>query len=1085
MIKTNKNERQSRGIKRTICIGLGGTGRDVLMRIRRLIVDRYGDLKELPIISFLDIDTDKAAFSTSDLTTGSTYHGVDLTFREGERIAATMNRTEVNNFIRGIERRQSYEREGPYDHIGRWFPPQLLKDIKAIEEGAKGIRPVGRLAFFNNYRCINNAIKLAENRTLGHQASLIAKGLVVEGGLDVFLVGSLCGGTGSGMFLDLAYILRQKYGDIGAKIFGYLVISPELYGNTPSMNANTYAALKELNHYATTGTKFEACYDPQNLAIVQEYRPPFDYVYLISHQTEKEYKITEKSKLCNVIARKIALDCFGELAPVIKGMRDNFMQHTIARDLHPRPNIQKYLTFGLAEIYFPRNKIVQIALNRISLKLLNFWLYGEGQSPDSQELLERFLINWNSNLSGQYNIFTSKLEEASIDGNKTFSSAINSWKKRLDNEISEIDNKDDHLAIKQQLSRKLRQQFRTVQPGENESTRGIWLTRVQQVSPNIKEEFKRDIHLYLQELLNPENEYFSITVARAWLEALMTKLNQYAGNLEEVKQSLAGMYSSDDAEKHCRQIEEIIEEIESKSGWLRFDRDRKTSQVKEQAKRSVEKIANLSGHNFEYSLTVEGIKIVKELQKYLRKISSEITDFNSLILKSIEEYEKEENELRQLNFDDEMSGEAIFSEGDIEACYQIIIPEEENRSQLVFLSKKVAERIVGETSLTGFINQRLDDKELQKEINETVDSIFGSRSLNLVQSVIKRFVENYSIPTERSTRLAQIRQESSLLLPLDLHAPYFYDDAGKKIEIIAFKDIDDRAVKQFKNTLLNDVGFSESAITPIQAEDEVTFVREYAGFPLRLLKSLPQMRQQYIRQQNYGSSFLHNDYATIFIDIIPPDARKIEELEDVFYPCLALDLLEYNPETRRFEFQYYDRLRGSYHTACLSLVWSEALETLSTRQDMTEELTNKLENAILEIEKSPSSWEEYHLPKLQEFVRKVDDLKEEAPNYPYKSAVIGTRGTIDTRAKTGIIERFCHKIEARLNSKILLENPGDIVEQKSIPGEIVIDNNTTNGDNRSKRREEIKLLKQDLEDGIITEEEYEDLRKKILEKYPI
>lgn len=61
MNQSTTNELQYRGINRTICIGLGGTGRDVLMRIRRLIVDRYGDLSNLPIVSFVHIDTDKAA----------------------------------------------------------------------------------------------------------------------------------------------------------------------------------------------------------------------------------------------------------------------------------------------------------------------------------------------------------------------------------------------------------------------------------------------------------------------------------------------------------------------------------------------------------------------------------------------------------------------------------------------------------------------------------------------------------------------------------------------------------------------------------------------------------------------------------------------------------------------------------------------------------------------------------------------------------------------------------------------------------------------------------------------------------------
>ncbi|MFM6609744.1 MAG: tubulin-like doman-containing protein, partial [Dolichospermum sp.] len=72
MTQASAKETQSRGINRTICIGLGGTGRDVLMRIRRLIVDRYGHLNNLPIVSFVHIDTDKAATQVTGIRTGST-----------------------------------------------------------------------------------------------------------------------------------------------------------------------------------------------------------------------------------------------------------------------------------------------------------------------------------------------------------------------------------------------------------------------------------------------------------------------------------------------------------------------------------------------------------------------------------------------------------------------------------------------------------------------------------------------------------------------------------------------------------------------------------------------------------------------------------------------------------------------------------------------------------------------------------------------------------------------------------------------------------------------------------------------------
>ena len=129
------------------------------------------------------------------------------------------------------------------------------------------------------------------------------------------------------MALDTAYSLRKDYGDQGAQLFGYLVISPELYGNNASQSANTYAALKELNHYTTPGSQFQAVYDPKNLVWVEEKRPPFDYTYLISNQTSGEYAILEQRKLCNVIAHKIALEFSSELAPAMTGMRENFLNH--------------------------------------------------------------------------------------------------------------------------------------------------------------------------------------------------------------------------------------------------------------------------------------------------------------------------------------------------------------------------------------------------------------------------------------------------------------------------------------------------------------------------------------------------------------------------------------------------------------------------------------------------------------------------------------------------------------------------------------------------------------------------------------
>jgi len=43
----------------TVLVGIGGTGNEILSRLRRLIEESYGSLSNFPIVSFLVVDTDK------------------------------------------------------------------------------------------------------------------------------------------------------------------------------------------------------------------------------------------------------------------------------------------------------------------------------------------------------------------------------------------------------------------------------------------------------------------------------------------------------------------------------------------------------------------------------------------------------------------------------------------------------------------------------------------------------------------------------------------------------------------------------------------------------------------------------------------------------------------------------------------------------------------------------------------------------------------------------------------------------------------------------------------------------------------
>ena len=1064
----SSEKRQTRAIHRTICIGLGGTGRDVIMRIRRLIVDRYGDFKQLPIVSFVHIDTDQGAAQISGLPTGSNYHGVDLRFQEQEKISATMTVTQVTNFVKGLQKKSNYGRS-PYDHISSWFPYQLLTNIRAVEEGAKGIRPVGRLAFFQNYERIKKAFEAADERTRGHESTLLQQAVLVQPGLHVFVVGSLCGGTGSGMFLDVAYTLRKSYGNQGVQIAGYLVMDPSLYGNTTSMIANTYAALKELNYYTSPSTTFTACYNQQRNEKVEEQRPPFNYTYLVSGQTAGDYKITAQRKLCNVIAQKISLGFYSELETHLKSTRDNFYQAMLLeQDDHPRPNVQGYLTFGLAAIYFPRDAIVQMALNRISKQLGEFWLNGDGQNPDAEFLLDRFLLGWYDDLA-QKDGFKSKLKAATIYNNKTFSNALKGWINELERKIDQCENKDDRMGVLQQLPRELRRQFNTTQPGESDSSQGIWVRKLQESGKRLTERLKQDTDRFFDQLLTPGAPDFCIRSSRNWLEALITELNSEQRDLEEELQGFSGARSQEDLEQKWQDGQQTIGDIEKKARLPWGNQNHR--QVQEEAKRIVREAKELIEHNFDLAVAREALEIVKTLQQQVQERTTQAASFSGLVENLKSDYDKQEDSQKGLN-QDELSGEAIFQDNDIEEYSDALLSD---MDLLLSVSEEMTAGSGRGKSLGSFVyRDRLTEEQLKKEINLAVDRLFGSRSANIVQSVIKRFMTQYNSMENREYLLRKIQQDAQPLLDLDLSDPYYHNDTGKEIFCVGFKDKEEPEVKQFKKLLRENLTIRGDQIKSIQEEEEILFVNEYAGFPLRLIKGLEDMRDTYSRALNSAVAFLHNDASIPWGDIIPPDADLMEYLEDIFYPLLALG----NRKKERLTFDLKDELRGKTETVALSVNWGQALEEMANRADMIAACKEELAVRETDIEQQPHLWEQEYLPKLRQFVEEVDSLRDNHPNYPYKEKVVGR--------ENGVIERFRLRMEEKIKKKgepQSVTQPPSSFTAPALKAQVVEVNDTPNNNKLATSAPSWEKLQQLVEmkkEGYLSEEEFAAAKKKIL-----
>lgn len=113
------------------------------------------------------------------------------------------------------------------------------------------------------------------------------------------LVGSLAGGTGSGIFLDVAFLLRQLTKDED-QLFGYFLL-PDIYVNRPgtqNVEANAYAALKELDHFMSLQGTFRYRFGGREIEVRKK---PFDMVFLVNRENRAGKTFTEVEDLMELL----------------------------------------------------------------------------------------------------------------------------------------------------------------------------------------------------------------------------------------------------------------------------------------------------------------------------------------------------------------------------------------------------------------------------------------------------------------------------------------------------------------------------------------------------------------------------------------------------------------------------------------------------------------------------------------------------------------------------------------------------------------------------------------------------------------
>lgn len=249
----------------TLVVGSGGSGQLVLTYLKSTLQTIYGDSWRTRIRLL--------AFDTTEETFQIQVNG-ELVALEPDAEFFDIGNIPVSSIVRNLDSQAAIkERLGP---VLAKLPAGVLRS------GSKQLRPFGLMALLWNHPVVNEQLRQALWQLAGRNQS--PDQVTQQQGINVFICCSLVGGTGSGNFLDLAYLIRDAFTDLGSQaefchITGIGLLPQAFHGiKGPNLLPNAAASLQELNHLMVKGN-FQARYPDGR--IIHNREAPFDIFHVL------------------------------------------------------------------------------------------------------------------------------------------------------------------------------------------------------------------------------------------------------------------------------------------------------------------------------------------------------------------------------------------------------------------------------------------------------------------------------------------------------------------------------------------------------------------------------------------------------------------------------------------------------------------------------------------------------------------------------------------------------------------------------------------------------------------------------------
>lgn len=325
----------------TILIGIGSGGLrsiEATWKLSQEVVET-----ERPIVEYIYLETDK---SNKPVSSDIVYSS--LTLNDAQ---ATINAL-----------------ENDLSCTSSWLSGQNIPTN--VFAGAGGAPVVGRLTIWDSVNRNSFVTKLQDalKRVCLHT---LEKPLV-------YVVGSFGGGTGSGIFLDIAYLIRDTLSN-KVELQGLFLI-PNIGLSDHVIYSNTICCLKELEYYNDVEHEFPFRWSANPPKGYEAINTPYDLIQIISAAYNDALPPVSYGKLHEEAGIFLYLNALGLYDVRRKSLVD------AASNLI----VDKYTTFGLSAIHYPESDIKEILGNKFSAEMLGHIIdddqYFDKRHADFKEL---------------------------------------------------------------------------------------------------------------------------------------------------------------------------------------------------------------------------------------------------------------------------------------------------------------------------------------------------------------------------------------------------------------------------------------------------------------------------------------------------------------------------------------------------------------------------------------------------------------------------------------------------------------------------------------------------------------------------